>query len=122
MAVELSSARKHLQARIDGMASTWLDLHRKAEADVRVIIAMIIERYKPQRIYQWGSVLNPASFRDYSDIDIALEGLGHPMDLLHILRDAETLTDFPLDIVELEKIDPIHAESIRSKGKCVYER
>jgi hypothetical protein len=28
----------------------------------------------------------------------------------------------PLDLVELEKIDPIHQESIRSKGRIVYEQ
>lgn len=30
------------------------------------------------------------------------------------------MTDFPLDIVELEKIDPIHSTSIKKKGKLVY--
>jgi len=32
------------------------------------------------------------------------------------------LTDFPLDLVELERIETVHAESIRRNGRLVYER
>jgi len=34
---------------------------------------------------------------------------------------ARALTDFPLHLVELEKIEPLHAESIRRKGRVVYD-
>lgn len=33
-----------------------------------------------------------------------------------------SMTDFDLDLVEIEKISPIHQESIRKTGKIVYER
>jgi hypothetical protein len=35
---------------------------------------------------------------------------------------AQAMTDFPVDIVQLEKIEPEFAESIRTDGKLVYER
>jgi predicted nucleotidyltransferase len=97
-------------------------LFEQAASDARAIIKMIAERYRPRRIYQWGSLLAPGDFRDYSDIDIAVEGLDSAERFFALYRDAEALTRFPLDLVELEKIEPIHAETIRQKGKIVYER
>jgi len=32
------------------------------------------------------------------------------------------LTHFPLDIVQIEKIEPEFAQSIRQNGRVVYER
>ena len=50
---------------------------RRAQAvsDSGAIVDMIVRKYQPVRVYQWGSVLRPGGFRDYSDIDIAVEGI-----------------------------------------------
>ncbi len=60
-------------------------------------------------------------FTELSDIDIALEGITAPEDFFALLGDAKELTSFPLDIVQLEKIHPLHAQSIRKRGKLIYE-
>jgi hypothetical protein len=39
-----------------------------------------------------------------------------------LLGEAQDMTRFPLDIVQLEKIAPEHAEDIRQHGKLIYER
>lgn len=90
--------------------------------DCERIIAMIIANYKPERMYQWGSLLRRERFWESSDIDIAVEGLADSACFFSLLAEADDLTDLPLDIVELEHVDPLHAESIRKKGKLVYER
>jgi predicted nucleotidyltransferase len=86
------------------------------------MIQLIIDRYRPKRIYQWGSLLHPEEFNDLSDIDIAVEGLKSAKIFFDLFGAIEELTKFPVDLVEIEKIDPIHAESIRKNGKLVYER
>jgi predicted nucleotidyltransferase len=93
----------------------------RAQEDAKTIIAFIIEKYKPKRIYQWGSLLKEEHFRGYSDIDIALEGVTNAESFFRLLVEADNLTKFPLDIVCLETIHPLHAESIRKKGIMVYE-
>ena len=35
---------------------------------------------------------------------------------------AETLTDLPLDIVQIEHVHPAYTEGIRRRGRIVYER
>ena len=82
---------------------------------------MIIGRYSPNRIVQWGSLLNPDQFDESSDIDIAVEGVTDADRYFALLGDAMALTRFRVDIVQLERIEPEFAELIRLKGKVVYE-
>ena len=83
---------------------------------------MIVDRHKPARIWQWGSLLHRADFCEWSDIDIALEGLRGPEALFQVYADAEQLTRFPFDIVELDRLAPEFADLIRAKGIVVYDR
>ncbi|HAO19096.1 MAG TPA: nucleotidyltransferase [Desulfobacteraceae bacterium] len=107
--LEKETAENHLR-----FEKAWQDFHR--------ITALIIEKYKPIRIYQWGSLLNERHFSAISDIDIAVEGITDPQTYFNMIGEADELTDFSLDIVQIEKIEPIHADSIRAKGKLIYER
>ena len=64
-------------------------LYHAARKDFQKIIEMIIRKYQPRRIYQWGSLLNERHFTERSDIDIALEGITSPEDFFALLGDAE---------------------------------
>ncbi len=83
---------------------------------------MLVADFDPRRIYQWGSLLTPERFREWSDVDLALAGLTNPLAGLRALDVAGGLTRFPLDLVELERIHPPHAETIRQTGKLIYEK
>ncbi|MEX2443722.1 MAG: nucleotidyltransferase domain-containing protein [Alkalispirochaeta sp.] len=98
------------------------DLHRQAKADAERIVAFISDIYRPTRILQWGSVLEPELFREYSDIDIAVEGITDAETFFSLLSDAEKMTEFPVDIVQLERIEPEFRELLMQKGLIVYER
>ncbi|TVR66317.1 MAG: nucleotidyltransferase domain-containing protein [Spirochaetaceae bacterium] len=114
--------RTFLDRRADQRREDRLDLHRRAEADARRIVELIRSRYEPHRIVQWGSLLDPESFREYSDIDIALEGITEAETFFRLLAEAEQLTSFDLDIVQLERIEPEYRDLILRKGKVLYER
>ncbi len=94
----------------------------EARRDFEVIVERIVRDFHPLRVYQWGSLLDDKRFSEISDIDIAVEGLSDPLAGLRAAAEAERLTSFPVDLVELERIDPLHAQSIREKGRLVYER
>ncbi|HPO64039.1 MAG TPA: nucleotidyltransferase domain-containing protein [Candidatus Kapabacteria bacterium] len=97
-------------------------LHSKAVEDFEKIVHMIIEKYNPKQIYQWGSLLSKNKFTDFSDIDIAISGLQDAETFFQLLADAEDISSFPLDIIELEKIHILHKKMIFEKGKLIYER
>ncbi len=90
--------------------------------DFQQIVDMIVNKYKPKKIYQWGSLLNKDQFSEISDIDIAVEGIPDAQSYFNMLGDAEKLTSFPLDIVEMESIHELHKNMIIQKGVLVYER
>jgi predicted nucleotidyltransferase len=92
-----------------------------ASRDFDKIVRMIIDKYAPKKIIQWGSLLHPEQFDTHSDIDIALEGISDAETYFALLGDAMALTRFHVDIVQLEKIEPEFAELILLKGKIIYE-
>ena len=114
--------RRFLREREEKREAELTRLFEKAQRDFSKVVDLIKEKYRPKRIYTWGSLLDRKTFSKISDIDIAVEGLAGPMEGLHAKSDAEDLTDFPVDLVELERIHPLHAETIRKRGKLIYER
>ena len=118
---ELQQMKRNLARR---SARRSRELQRRlteARRDFDRIVQRISEHYRPSRIWQWGSLIDGAHFTERSDIDIALEGITDAPAFFAILADAERLTRFPIDIVQMEKIHPAYAESIRARGRIVYE-
>jgi predicted nucleotidyltransferase len=121
-AVDPHDARRFFEAKAKKRSEALAAMHARALADAERIVAMIRETYRPRRIWQWGSLLFPERFSEISDIDIAVEGLEGVEKYFDLLGASEDMTEFPVDIVELEKIESIHADSIRREGRLVYER
>ena len=118
---ELFKIRDYLKRKKEMILRKDQQLFLKAKVDFDKIVLMIIKEYKPKRIYQWGSLLKKENFSTISDIDIAIEGITDPKKYFRLLGEADALTKFPLDIVQIEKIHPFHAKSIKEKGKVIYE-
>jgi len=97
-------------------------LWEEARRDASAIVQMLIRKYDPRRIYQWGSVLDESRFTEMSDLDIGVEGVESAERFFAMCGDAQAMTRFSLDLVEMEKIEPEFADIIRMKGKVVYER
>lgn len=112
---------RFVEQKLQRQKRRWLELHRQAAGDSERIIRFIVEKYRPKRIIQWGSLLKPEQFRDYSDIDLALEGIPDAETFFQLTAEIEKLTSFPLDVVQWEHLQPEFREVILRKGKVVYE-
>jgi len=121
MSVSIEKARAFLKNKNRLREQRLAELHARAVSDCSAIVQMIIARYSPRQIIQWGSLLQPALFREYSDIDLAVEGVCDPERFFKMFGDAERMTDFPLDLLDIDKIDPLFANLIRQKGVVIYE-
>jgi len=119
---DINSVKKFLQEKHQKRQNNLHKLFLQAWIDFEKITKLIIEKYNPQKIYQWGSLLNEKYFSEMSDIDIALKGIKSSEEFFKILGDSISLTNFPLHIVEVEKIEQIYARDIIQKGRLVYER
>jgi len=122
MSVSIAKSRAFLQARQDQEQKRLDILYDRALQDCNAIVQMIIDGYQPGRIYQWGSLLDRSKFRAYSDIDLGIEGIRDPEAFFAMLGQAERMTDFALDILDMEHIEPEFAEIIRQKGIIIYDR
>lgn len=97
-------------------------LERRAREISRRLVHMIIQEFQPRRIYQWGSLTRQGAFREFSDIDLAVEGVVEPERFFKMLGRCMELSDFPVDLVQLECIEPLHADEIRGQGRLLWER
>ena len=118
--VSHTQVRNYLKKKHDAQRAKRLALWEIAQKDTKNIIEMIIQKYHPKKIIQWGSLLEPRHFSEASDIDLAVVGLDS-LSFMKLLAEAEDMTEFPLDLVQLEVIHPSFQKIILTKGKIVYE-
>ena len=112
------SYRERQHTRRQALQTRWA----AAKNDADAIVTGIRERWHPERIVVWGSLLRPELFAEYSDIDIAVEGVIDMEQWSEMERWALQQTDLPLDLIPLDKIHPEHRTRILEKGVVVYER
>jgi predicted nucleotidyltransferase len=119
---DIQKAREFIQKKRANILRERHQRFEKAWHDFDNIVALLIKRYDLKQIYQWGSLLNEKYFSEISDIDIAVEGVKSAEQYFQMIGEAMELTDFPLDLVDIEKVDPVYAEGIRKRGRLIYER
>jgi predicted nucleotidyltransferase len=93
--VDLQQARAFLDDRERRRQRDLEQRFDRARADARAIVDLIVRKYRPRRVYQWGSVLDRSRFSEISDIDVAIEGITDPATLSALLDEADRLTDLP---------------------------
>jgi predicted nucleotidyltransferase len=120
--IDINKARENLKRKEQERMQRCEQRRVEADRDARAIIDMITEKYRPRRIFQWGSLVHTNRFNERSDIDIAIEGITDAQTWFALVGDAMQLTRLPLDIVQIEKIEPEFAEAIINGGKLVHER
>jgi hypothetical protein len=76
MPIDLEQARAFLRQKEERRQAGIEVRFQQAWRDFQAIVTLIAERYRPARIYQWGSLLHRPRFCEWSDIDVAIEGLG----------------------------------------------
>lgn len=119
---ELQLMRKNLRERQERRRRELEERLEMARRDFDRIVEHIAKTYGPKRIWQWGSLIDGRHFSERSDIDIALEGIEDPKTFFAILGDAMDMSSLPVDVVQIETIHPAYADSIRSRGRIVYEQ
>lgn len=117
---DYAAARRYLQKKQEARTLKNHQRWHQAKKDVDQIIALLITKYHPKRIIQWGSVLKPEQFCEISDIDLAVVGID-AITFLKLYADAENLTSFPLDLIRWEDIYPEFQAVILNRGQVIYE-
>ena len=120
MSVDIEKVRDFLRSKENDAAMVREELLIQARKDFEKIVSRVITEGNPKEIWQWGSVLR-GDFWDYSDIDIAVTGLGYRK-FIQLAELCQSITKFPLHMVDLDQLDSVHYQEIKSFGKRIYER
>ena len=120
--VDPRDTRRFFEAKAEKRAKDLDARFERAKTEATRIIEMLVRDFQPRRIWQWGSLLDRDRFSEISDIDIAIEGIADQETFFALYGATMELATFPLDLVELERIEPLHAQSIRKTGRLVHER
>ena len=121
MAVDSAPAARWVARRRERRRERLRRRLQTAQRDTRRIISAIAAEYRPRRIYQWGSLVHIERFSESSDIDIAVEGMDCDERTLAAIRSqAELMTDLPVDLVVMERLEPVRASLIRRFGKVAW--
>jgi len=119
---ELAQIKHNPTWRAAGRSKALQERLSEARRDFQRIVEHIARACQPRRIYQRGSHVDGHHSSECSDIDIALERITDAAAFFAILADAEHLACFAIDLVQLETSHPAYGESIRPRGRIVYER
>ena len=120
--INLEETKNFLREKANREKAKNILMWQEAYAEAQMIIEQIIQEINPCEIWQWGSILQKENFRDYSDIDIGLCGLGSFQELFNAQKIAMEIATFPIDLVELDKLEDNFQKAIKRRGKKVYER
>jgi predicted nucleotidyltransferase len=120
--IDVKECRRTLERRLEAKRATNRGLWRRARNDANRLVDHITKSYHPEKVIQWGSVLDADRFDSRSDIDIAVEGDFDAETWFKLLGEAWAMTEFPLDLVDLRHMEPEFADIIRMKGTVVYAR
>ena len=120
MSVSISEVKKYLKEKNHRERIYRQDLFKHATKDFDRMVAYIKRNYRNITIYQWGSLMNPEDFDENSDIDIAVAGINSSEQFFKLYGELIKMTEFPLDFVEIDRIDILNQESIKGKGRLVY--
>ena len=122
MAVDSAAAARWVASRNEQRRKRLRRRLQRAQRDAGRIISAIAEEYRPRRIYQWGSLVHTERFSEISDIDIAIEGMVcDEQALASIWSQAELMTDLPVDLVVMERLEPGRANLIRRFGTVAWQ-
>ena len=105
MGVSISDVKKYLKERDHKEKLQRQHLFELATSEFDKMVEHIITNYNNITVYQWGSLMNPEDFDENSDIDIAVEGIKSAEVFFKLYGELMKMTNFPLDFVELERID-----------------
>ena len=122
MAVDPAAAARWIVRRHERRRKALRRRLQSAQEDAARIISAIAAQYRPRRIYQWGSLVHTERFTEISDIDIAVEGMDCDEPTLAAIRtQADSMTDFHVDLVVMERLEPGRADLIRRFGAVAWE-
>ena len=100
----------------------WLARAAQAEQAALSCAKLLADEYRVRRVWLIGSLLHPKSFRQGSDIDLAVEGLAAREYFSALSKLYQILPEgLKLDLITIETAQPSLRKHIQTAGRILYE-
>lgn len=118
--MEIKKYASFHRALIESHKKEQQEITKKAYSSLPNIVALLKNKPGVKKAILFGSLLN-GTFRENSDIDIAIEGVS-PDDFFSIWRELEEKTGMNIDLIDLKPQNiPIY-NIIKNRGEIIYEK
>ncbi len=89
----------------------------RAWQHARVVAEYLRSKYSPTRIVAFGSLVHPELFDEFSDLDLAVEGISWP-DYLRAWNEVEALSgEFRIDLIDMATVSKLMQRRITEEGR-----
>lgn len=113
---EMTSYREYMKKMLE-MEKQKLDKRYEKAWEVAKQIACILrQKYGANKVWVFGSLTNKEMFNQWSDIDIAVEGIPHESYYKAVAEVISLSPEYKIDIVDILDCSPLLRENIQKEG------
>lgn len=114
MGEDLESYRAAWRQRQQAEERLCREMAARARASAQSMAEFLKDKYGCRTVYLIGSLAR-GEFGERSDIDLVAEGIP-PEHYVHACAEIASRSEFPVDLIPLEKADELIKESLASEG------
>lgn len=105
-----------IKKRWENEPKLWQQNRQRAREVAQQIATMLRANYAVSQVILFGSLLGDCRFDEYSDIDLAVEGIDPTLFYQAVARLPDMSKGFHVDLIDLERCPPSFREAILEKG------
>ncbi len=100
---EVAEYRRHWRERAEREATRQRELASRARAEAGRVAQVLVREFGASRIYLFGSLAQEGRFHEWSDVDLAVEGIA-PERFFKAWAAAGAYSDVPIELVDLDEV------------------
>ena len=100
---EVAQYRRHWRERAEREATRRRELASRARAEAGRVAQVLVREFGASRIYLFGSLAQEGRFHEWSDVDLAVEGIA-PERFFKAWAAAGAYSDVPIELVDMDEV------------------
>ncbi|HHW03164.1 MAG TPA: nucleotidyltransferase domain-containing protein [Thermoanaerobacterales bacterium] len=113
---EMTSYREYMKKMLEMEKQKLAERYEKAWGVAKQIAYLLRQKYGANKVWVFGSLTNKEMFNQWSDIDIAVEGIPSEYYYKAVAEVISFSQEYKIDIVDVFECSPLMQENIQREG------
>lgn len=113
---EMTSYREYLKKMLEMEKQKLNKCYEKAWEVAKQIAYLLRQKYGANKVWVFGSLTNKEMFNQWSDIDIAVEGISNEYYYKAVAEVISFSLEYKIDMVDIFECSPLMQENIKREG------